>query len=119
MIPPVQLTIDGTAVRIPHGRAVALALDALALAYAEDPETVGHLLAAHAGAVLCLDMAICHEDTPDHIREMRAAEADGTRDALLDADLDTVLTADDAITLSGRITRLAAHIRHHAAEECP
>jgi hypothetical protein len=54
---------------------------------------------------------------PDHVRHMRAAEADGTREALL-ADLpaenqaDPLLSPDDAITLATRLTRLAAHIRN-------
>jgi hypothetical protein len=53
---------------------------------------------------------------PDHVRAIRAAEADATRDALLDelpsADrLDDVLGPDDAITLATRITKCAAHIR--------
>jgi hypothetical protein len=54
---------------------------------------------------------------PDHVRHMRAAEADGTREALL-ADLpaehqaDPLLGPDDAITLATRLTRLAGHIRH-------
>jgi hypothetical protein len=112
------LTADGRYVRIPVGDTLlAPLLDDLALAYAEDPVTVGHLLARHAGSVLRRAHAEVSEDMPDHVRHMRAAEADGTREALL-ADLpaehqaDPLLGPDDAITLAGRLTRLAAHIRH-------
>ncbi|MFD4880042.1 hypothetical protein ACFWOB_42695 [Streptomyces sp. NPDC058420] len=116
MISP-QLTVDGQAVRLPLGSRVAALLDDLALSYTADPDTVGALLAAHAARVLRLDFAECSEDAPDHVRAMRAAEADGTREALLDecpsADrLDDVLTPDDAITLGTRLTKHAAHIRH-------
>ncbi|WP_371796013.1 hypothetical protein [Streptomyces sp. NBC_01718] len=112
------LTADGRHVRIPiRDQVLAPVLDDLALAYAEDPVTVGHLLARHAGSVLRLDHAEVSEDMPDHERHMRATEADGTREALL-ADLpdehqaDPLLGPDDAITLGTRLTRLAAHIRH-------
>jgi hypothetical protein len=66
--------------------------------------------------VLRLDHAEVSEDMPDHVRHMRAAEADGTREALL-ADLpaenqaDPLLGPDDAITYATRLTKLAAHIR--------
>jgi thioredoxin-like negative regulator of GroEL len=117
-----QLTTDGLAVRLPVRAAAAPLLDDLALAYAQDPDTVGRLLAAHAARVVRLDHAVCSEDMPDHVRAMRAAEADGTREALLDecptvADLDPLLDADQAVTLAGRITRLAARIRHRATPE--
>ncbi|WP_445396493.1 hypothetical protein ACSMX9_22745 [Streptomyces sp. LE64] len=117
MIPPVQLTHGDDAVRIPHGRAVDETLDALAIAYAENPGIVGALLSAHAGTVLCLDMAVVCPTTPDHIRAMRAAEADGTRDALAAlappvGGVDDIVTADEAVTLATRLMRLAALIRH-------
>jgi hypothetical protein len=115
MIRP-QLTVDGAAVQLPIRDRAAVVVDELALAYAEDPVTVGHLLAAHAGSVLRVDFAECSETAPDHVRAMRAAEADATRDVLLDecpsADrLDDQLGPDDAITLATRITKLAAAIR--------
>ncbi|MEU9141680.1 hypothetical protein AB0D33_38070 [Streptomyces sp. NPDC048404] len=115
MIAP-QLTVDGTAVRLPIRDRAAVLVDELALAYAEDPVTVGHLLAAHAASVLRLDFAACSETAPDHMRALLAAEADATRDVLLDecpsADrLDEQLGPDDAITLATRITKLAATIR--------
>ncbi|MFF4672320.1 hypothetical protein ACFY1C_21085 [Streptomyces sp. NPDC001279] len=117
MIRP-TLTADGAAVRLPvRDSLLAPLLDDLALAYAEDPGTVGTLLIAHAAAVLRHDHAVCSDDASDHVRAMRAAEADGTREALLDevpaeAQLDPHLSPDDAITLAGHITRLAGHIRH-------
>jgi hypothetical protein len=112
-----QVTVDGQAVRLPLGSRVAALLDDLALSYTADPDTVGRLLNAHAARVLRHDFAQVSEDVPDHVRAMRAAEADGTREALLDecpsADrLDDVLTPDESITLAGRLTRLAATIRN-------
>ncbi|MFD8216182.1 hypothetical protein ACFV2U_21150 [Streptomyces sp. NPDC059697] len=78
---------------------------------------MGALLAAHAAHVLRLDFAECSDTVPDYVRAMRAAEADGTREALLaecpNADrLDDVLTPDESITLGTRLTKYAAHIRH-------
>ncbi|WND36956.1 hypothetical protein RI578_22880 [Streptomyces sp. BB1-1-1] len=61
----------------------APSLDVIALAYAQNPNTVGRLLASHAARVIALDVAAV-TDTPDHQRAMRAAAANGTRDALLD-----------------------------------
>nr|WTB07425.1 hypothetical protein OG546_26310 [Streptomyces antimycoticus] len=58
-------------------------LDKLALAYAQDPSTVGRLLAAHAVHVTALDLATVRDDATDADRAMCAAEADGTREALL------------------------------------
>ncbi|MER7692983.1 hypothetical protein [Streptomyces sp. NPDC097610] len=119
MIRP-QLTTDGTAVRLPLAEHVDPLLDDLALAYAEDPDAVGRLLAAHAASVVRLDFAVCSEDATDYGRAMRAAEADGTREALLDElppQVDPTYDPDDAITLAGRITRAAAHIRHRTAPE--
>ncbi|MFF4523422.1 hypothetical protein [Streptomyces bluensis] len=119
MIRP-QLTADGTAVRLSLAEHVDPLLDDLALAYAEDPDTVGRLLAAHAASVLRLDFAVCSEDATDYGRAMRAAEADGTREALLGEQppqVDPQLAPDDAITFAGRITRVAAHIRHRTAPE--
>jgi hypothetical protein len=123
MITP-QLTVDGTAVQLPiRGRAVAL-VDELALAYAEDPVNVGHLLAAHAGSVLRLDFAECSETAPDHVVAMRAAEADGTREALLEElpsaeRLDEVLDPDSAISLATRLTKLAAAVRRRYPDAPP
>ncbi|MFF5582691.1 hypothetical protein [Streptomyces hygroscopicus] len=121
MIRP-QLSADGLAVRLPIAARAETVLDDLALAYAEDPETVGALLAHHGENVRALDHAIYGHDVPEYERAMRAAAADGSREALVAeapvaADLDDLLAPDDAITLAGRITRLAAHIRHRAAPE--
>ena len=112
------LNAAGDRVRLPAYDAVTVPLvDALAIAYAENPVEVGHLLAAHAGSVLRLDYAEFAESMPEHERAMRAAEADGTREALLtelpaDVSTDPLLTADDAITTATRLTRLAGFIRH-------
>ena len=116
MIRP-QLSADGRAVRLPIAARVEQLLDDLALTYAEDADALGHLLAAHAANVLALDFAVVSEDMPEYERAIRAAQADATREALLDeapvaARLDDLLGPDEAITLAGRITRLAGHIRH-------
>lgn len=119
MIRP-QLTNDGTAVRLPLAEHTDPLVDDLAIAYAADPDTVGRLLATHAAAVLALDFAACSETATDYGRAMRAAEADGTREALLDElppQADPTYAPDDAITLAGRITRFAATIRHRTAPE--
>jgi hypothetical protein len=112
-----QLSADGLAVRLPLAEHVDPLLDELALAYAQDPDAVGRLLAAHAASVVALDFAACSDDATDYGRAMRAAEADATREALLDecpaaVAVDPLLAPDDAISLAGRITRAAAHIRH-------
>ncbi|WP_430479344.1 hypothetical protein ACQZM9_21940 [Streptomyces sp. P11-1] len=113
------LTAAGDRVRLPVGeQLLAPLVDALAIAYTEDPETVGQLLAGHAVSVLALDYAACSDDVPEHVRAMRAAEADGSREALLDSlpaevQQDPLLLPDDAITLATRLTRLASHIRLH------
>ncbi|MFS0695091.1 hypothetical protein [Streptomyces nitrosporeus] len=112
------LTAAGDRVRLPAYDAVMVPLiDALAVAYAEDPVTVGHLLAGHAARVLRLDYAEFAESVPEYERSIRAAEADGTRAALCaelsdEVTRDPLLTADAAVTLATRLTRLAAHIRH-------
>ncbi|MEU8950928.1 hypothetical protein [Streptomyces sp. NPDC048489] len=123
MIRP-QLTVDGTAIRLPLADRVAVLVDELALAYAQDPEGTGRLLAAHAGAVFALDYAACSEDMPDHVRAIRAAEADNTREGLLEllpsaGRLDDQLSPDDAITLAGRLTKHASHIRHTLNRSTP
>ncbi|MEU2120039.1 hypothetical protein ABZ567_31380 [Streptomyces sp. NPDC016459] len=120
MIRP-QLSADGSAVRLPLADRTASLLDDLAVAYAEDPGEVGTLLVAHAAAVLCLDHAIASDSAHDVDRAMRAAEADGTREALLselpiDHQFDPLLSADDSITLAGRLTRLAGRIRNTRKE---
>ncbi|WP_406124943.1 hypothetical protein OHQ89_23705 [Streptomyces canus] len=112
-----QLSADGLAVRLTLAEHVDPLLDELALAYANDADAVGRLLAAHAASVAALDFIACSEDATDYERAMRAAEADATREALLDdcpaaVALDPLLAPDDAISLAGRITRAAAHIRH-------
>ncbi|MET7760425.1 hypothetical protein ABZT27_37960 [Streptomyces sp. NPDC005389] len=120
MIRP-QLSVDGSAVRLPLADRTASLLDDLAVAYAEDPAGVGLLLTGHAAAVLCLDFAVVSDSAHDVDRAMRAAEADGTRGALLgelpiDHQFDPLLDPDSAITLAGRLTRLAGRIRHTAQE---
>ncbi|MFI8200067.1 hypothetical protein ACIF6K_26685 [Streptomyces sp. NPDC085942] len=118
MIRP-SITAAGDRVRLPVGeQLLAPLVDALAIAYAEDPEGVGRLLAGHAVRVLALDYAVCSEDMPEHERSMRAAEADGTREALLneipeEVQRDPLLTPDDAITFATRVTKIAGFIRLH------
>ncbi|MET9923292.1 MULTISPECIES: hypothetical protein [unclassified Streptomyces] len=113
------ITAAGDRVRLPvHDALLAPLVDALAIAYTEAPEAVGQLLAGHAVRVLALDFAECSLDMPEYERSMRAAEADGTREALLgelpeEVQRDPLLTPDDAITLGTRLTRLASHIRLH------
>ncbi|WP_225320904.1 hypothetical protein [Streptomyces luteolifulvus] len=119
MIRP-TLTADGLAVRLPIADRAEQLLDSLALAYAEHPDDVGALLATHAANVVRLDHAVVSEDMPEYERSMRAAAADGTREALLaeapPADsLDDLLDPDDALTLAQRIAGLAAHIDPRAA----
>ncbi|MET9555121.1 hypothetical protein [Streptomyces sp. NPDC006645] len=121
MIRP-TLSADGLAVRLPIGARAETLLDDLALAYVADPDAVGRLLTRHGENVRDLDQAIYGHDVPEYETAMRAAAADGSREALaaetpIAADLDDLLAPDAAITLAGRITRLAAHIRHHAAPE--
>ncbi|MGC5343682.1 hypothetical protein [Streptomyces sp. DT171] len=112
------LTASGDRVRIPVGeQLLAPLVDALAIAYTEDPDIVGRLLKLHADRVLKLDFAEFSESVPEWERSVRAAEADGSREALLgqlpaEVQSDPRLTADDAITLATRLTRLASHIRH-------
>lgn len=112
------LTAAGDRVRLPVGDdLLAPLLDALAVAYAENPVEIGHLLAGHAARVLRLDYAEFAESMPEYERSMRAAEACGSREALLaelpeDVSADPLLTADSAITASTRLLKLAAHIRH-------
>ncbi|MEW2297347.1 hypothetical protein ABZ719_32375 [Streptomyces sp. NPDC006743] len=116
MIRP-QLTADGLAVRLPIAARAEQLLDDLALAYVEAPDDLGALLAQHGENVAALDRAIYGHDVPEYERAMRAAAADGSREALaaeapIAADLDDLLDPDSAITLAGRITRLAGRIRH-------
>ncbi|MCX5362912.1 hypothetical protein OG864_29880 [Streptomyces sp. NBC_00124] len=115
MIRP-TLTADGTAVRLPLADRAAPLLDELAVAFADRPEDIAALLRAHAASVLALDYAVCADHLPDHVRAVRAAQADGSREALLDEcpaaeHLDEQLGPDAAITLGTRLTKYAAHIR--------
>ncbi|MHA4819358.1 hypothetical protein ACXZ65_33970 [Streptomyces aculeolatus] len=111
-----QLSADGRAVRIPLGDRFAPVVDDLATAYADDPDAVGRLLLAHARAVAHLDHAVTAEDATDYDRAMCAAEADGTREALLDespaaAHLDAVLGDREAVRLADDLTARAARTR--------
>lgn len=110
-----QLTADGLAVRLPIAHRADPLLDELALAYAETPEVVGLLLAEHARNVRALDFAVCSPDMPEYERAMRAAAADGTREALLDEmpsadELDDTLDAVAAIRLADDLTACAARL---------
>ena len=121
MIKP-QITPDGRMVRLPLAARTAPLLDELALAYAQDPGAVGRTLLAHAAAVVCLDHAAVSEDAAEYGRAVAAAEADGTREALLGecpsaATLDPLLTPDEAVTLATRLTPRAAHIRHTSTKD--
>ncbi|PVC91439.1 hypothetical protein DBP19_16615 [Streptomyces sp. CS090A] len=115
MIRP-QLTADGLAVRLPIAARAEQLLDDLALAYVEAPDDIAALLAHHGENVAALDRAIYGHDVPEYERAMRAAAADGSREALaVEAPIaDDLLDPDTAITLAGRITRLAGFIRHTA-----
>ncbi|MFI8817491.1 MULTISPECIES: hypothetical protein [unclassified Streptomyces] len=114
------LTAAGDRVRLPVGeQLLAPLIDALAITYTENPEAVGRLLAGHAVRVLALDFAECSLDMPEYERSMRAAEADGTREALLaelpdEVQKDPLLTPGDAVAFATRLNRLAACIRRTA-----
>ncbi|MFK0296409.1 hypothetical protein ACIQU6_38875 [Streptomyces sp. NPDC090442] len=120
MIRP-QLGADGLAVRLPIADRVEPLLDALAVAYAEAPDDLGALLAHHAEHVRALDHALFGRDVPEYEQAMRAAAVDASREALLAEapvdGLDDLLDPDTAISLAGRITQLAAHIRHRTNPE--
>lgn len=114
MIRP-QLTADGR-IRWALADRLAPLVDELAVAYAESPDDVGRLLAAHAANVERLDFAQHSADMPEYERCIRAAQADGSRDALLDEvpaaeQVDAYLDPDDAITYATRLTQLAVRTR--------
>ncbi|MEU3096887.1 hypothetical protein ABZ690_19375 [Streptomyces sp. NPDC006967] len=116
MISP-QLTNDGRMIRLPLADHAAPLLDDLALAYAQDPDTVGRLLTAHAAAVVALDRITVTDDASEAHRAIAAAQADSFREELhavcpAAATLDPLLGPDDAVTLGTRLTRQAAHIRN-------
>ncbi|MBT2427235.1 hypothetical protein J7F02_16540 [Streptomyces sp. ISL-112] len=110
------VTAAGDRVRLPVGeQLLAPLVDALAIAYTNDPEIVGRLLAGHAARVLRLDHAECSLDMPDHVRSMCAAEVDGTREALLaelpdEVQRDPLLTPGDTVALATHLNRLAGFI---------
>ncbi|MBC9714051.1 hypothetical protein H9Y04_15915 [Streptomyces sp. TRM66268-LWL] len=108
-----QLTPDGAAVRLPLLDRAARLLDDLALAYAEAPEAVAALLGVHAHGVARLAHATGDPDMPEHERAIRAAEADGSREALLDE----CPVADhlDVLLEPAAARRLASQLNHHAA----
>lgn len=122
MIRP-TLSADGQAVRLPiRDQITAPLLDALAVAYIDDADVIGQLLTAHGTAVIALDLAEVDSYADEHDRAIRAAEADGTRDALceelpVEVQLDPQYPPDEAIALATRITRHAAHIRHQSTKE--
>ncbi|MFF5501232.1 phiSA1p31-related protein [Streptomyces roseolus] len=99
MISP-QPTRDNRAVEVPLDRITAPLLDALAVAYADDPATIGALLVEHAAAVGHRDH-LDRDDSP-HAREVAAAEADETREAVEDH-------LDGEVTRPVRLTPRAAH----------
>ncbi|MET9291146.1 hypothetical protein [Streptomyces sp. NPDC003077] len=110
-----QLTADGLAVRLPIADRAAPLLDELSLAYAEDPAVIGALLFTHADSVRALDHAVVCAEVADHERALRAAQADGTRDALLAevvaaGNLDAELSPREAIRLADDLTVTAARI---------
>nr|WP_202437986.1 hypothetical protein [Streptomyces sp. SID5910] len=97
-------------------------LDALAVAYIDDADVLGQLLTAHGTAVIAKDMTEVDDDAAEYDRAIRAAEADSTREALLDElpiehQLDPQYGPDAAIALATRITQHAAHIRHLSTKE--
>ncbi|AFU62173.1 hypothetical protein SV1_33 [Streptomyces phage SV1] len=100
MISP-QPTRDRRAVEVPLDRITAPLFDALAVAYADDPELIGALLVEHAAAVAHRDH-LDRDDSP-HAREVAAAEADETREAV-EGHL------DDEVTRPVRLTPRAAHL---------
>ncbi|WP_404959058.1 hypothetical protein [Streptomyces sp. 147326] len=113
---PSYLSGDGIRIRFAIAERFTPLVDELALAYAEDPDGVGRLLADHAAHVMRLDFAECSEDMPEYERCIRAAQADGTREALLDElpsapQIDALLTPDEAITYATRLTKLAVFSR--------
>lgn len=112
------LTDDGAAVLLPAAEVAATVLDELADAYHEDRHQITALLAQHAEARAAAEHA---EDAPlatDYERAMRAAEADGTRQALADelptaGDFTNALTPRAAFRLADDLTALAARITVH------
>lgn len=122
MIRP-QLTADGRAVEIPTAAIVAAVLDAVATAYAEDADVFGQVLAEHAAAVQHREHLTF--DDSSYAREIAAADADETREAIeaeLDADVSAPvrLTPSDAQHLADRLITLAAmaaDITRTAAQE--
>lgn len=110
-----RLTPDRAAVQLPSAPIAATVVDEIAAAYRDDPATLTALLAAHAEAAAADEHATGNPFATDYERAMRAAEADATREALLD-ELDTggiaagVLGSRDAFRLADDLTALAARI---------
>ncbi|MER8042560.1 phiSA1p31-related protein [Streptomyces sp. NPDC094032] len=95
-----QPTRDNRAIEVPLDRITAPLLDALALAYADDPGTIGGLLADLADAVGHRDHL--DRDRAPQQREAAAAWADAAREAVEEH-------LDDAVTRPVRLTARAAH----------
>jgi hypothetical protein len=116
MIRP-QLSPDGRAVDIPLDRITGPLLDALAVAYAEDADVVGQLLAEHAYWIACRDRAAADPCVTDYGRASASAAADASREAL-SAELDAEalrtprLTPAAARQLGDRLHRLATAAAH-------
>ncbi|MFC3347739.1 hypothetical protein ACFOOM_09930 [Streptomyces echinoruber] len=110
-----QLTPDGRAVEIPLDQVVARVLDDLAVAYADDPDTVGALLAEHASAVLHRQHVAASPTASDTRYEFASAAADHTREAItdeIDAEASAPIRLDQlaARRLADRLVALASRL---------
>lgn len=118
MIRP-SLTVDGLAVRIPRTDAVAAVLDDLATAFAADPDRLAALLTEHAANVTALDHAATSSTATDYGRQVAAATADGSREALLDeaptaaAGIDDVFEPDEVFAVIDRLAAVACRAHHN------
>lgn len=111
-----QLTVNGEAIRLPMSDYILPLLDSLAVAYAAHPNAVGALLRLHGENVAAYDRAVVSPLATEYALAMRAAERDGSLEALLTEanaadDLDLHQTADEAVSLATRLMALVARIR--------